>query len=287
MLKEVEVYWIARYDYKAGWKLPKHSHNFYQIIFIIEGDSELYIDKNVYETSTGNLFLLKPGYKHGLMVKQNSDLKTIDIKFMIDDSLLREKIDQIKSVYNIPDIKYILEKIKTEGLSKKKYYHKFSSIYLMEILLTLLRNQNGNKNNISNNKNELVGDKNNPVCSKFIEFISDNYEKDLSLKQISKQIGYNPSYICQKFKKVYNTSPMKYLYQFRINKAKELIIYSDYSLKQIAAKTGFKTIHHFTRLFHKNEGKTPGEFRDKEKEGIRKDIYLNKSFENKNLIEKE
>lgn len=51
-----------------------------------------------------------------------------------------------------------------------------------------------------------------------------------------------------------------------------------------ATITGFKTIHHFTRMFHNLEETTPGQWREREKEGIRKGIFLNDTFKNENIF---
>jgi hypothetical protein len=48
--------------------------------------------------------------------------------------------------------------------------------------------------------------------------------------------------------------------KFRVEKARELIERFDYSLKEVAELVGFKSIHHFTRVFHKttSEPRLPG-----------------------------
>jgi AraC-like DNA-binding protein len=65
-----------------------------------------------------------------------------------------------------------------------------------------------------------------------------------------------------------------------VEKACELMIYSDYSLKQISEMTGFKSIHHFSRVFREQKGISPGQFCRMEREGIRKDVYIDDSFDN-------
>jgi AraC-like DNA-binding protein len=67
-----------------------------------------------------------------------------------------------------------------------------------------------------------------------------------------------------------------------VARAKELIEYSDYALKEIAEAVGFKTVHHFTRTFTATEGLSPGAWRRKYLEGIRKDVCINPSFSNMN-----
>ena len=37
----IDVFWIARYDYQPGWTLLSHTHPFYQIIYVLEGEAHL------------------------------------------------------------------------------------------------------------------------------------------------------------------------------------------------------------------------------------------------------
>ena len=62
--------------------------------------------------------------------------------------------------------------------------------------------------------------------------------------------------------------PLEFLQRHRIGQAKLLIQYSDYTLKEIAERVGFQTVHHFTWHFTALEG-------------IRKDVYINPRFENR------
>jgi len=122
------------------------------------------------------------------------------------------------------------------------------------------------------------------LCNAVFKYIKKHYKEEMALRSLADALGYNQSYIGQAFKHNTKTTPVRFLYSYRIAKAKELIAYSDYNLKEIATITGFKTIHHFARMFHNLEGVTPGQWREREKEGIRKGIFLNESFENKTLL---
>jgi AraC-like DNA-binding protein len=61
-----------------------------------------------------------------------------------------------------------------------------------------------------------------------------------------------------------------------------LIVYSSYSLKEIATEVGFKSVHHFTRAFHEISGETPGGWRAKYHAGICKDVNIDPAFVNTN-----
>jgi YesN/AraC family two-component response regulator len=84
----------------------------------------------------------------------------------------------------------------------------------------------------------------------------------LSLKEISKTLDFNPSYLSREFSKHFeNLSFGEYIRKLRIEKAIDLIHSSKYSLTEIAYLTGFSDQSHFTRIFKKYTGKNPSAYR--------------------------
>jgi AraC-like DNA-binding protein len=95
------------------------------------------------------------------------------------------------------------------------------------------------------------------------EIIQDHIDTNLSLKEISKGLEINPSYLSREFSKYFeDLSFGEYIRKQRIEKAKELMSSSPvYSLTEIAYLTGFSDQSHFTRIFKKHTGKSPSSFK--------------------------
>lgn len=284
--------WTVRYDYEPGWKLKKHSHDYHQMLYILSGSGEYIIENRIFPISKGKLFYIKPNQAHSLVTDpaRGDTVKTLDIKFYVNDKELENKIKEFESEIVLEDnhIPELLKKIRREGLEKESYYNEISVIYLLEIIFQICRIHENIKNNIENKnagkKTDIIEHEEGcNICDAFMEYIKEHYMEDLTLKKIARETGYNQSYICQQLKEVYNCTPMTLLYKFRINKAKELIVNTDYGLKEISELVGFKTIHHFTRKFKEYQGLNPGEFRDRERHGIRKDVYFNDNFVNRDI----
>ncbi|MFN8354402.1 MAG: chromate resistance protein [Spirosomataceae bacterium] len=84
----------------------------------------------------------------------------------------------------------------------------------------------------------------------------------LSLKDISKELDVNPTYLSREFSKYFeNLSYGDYIRKLRIEKAMELLVSSSHSLTEIAYLTGFSDQSHFTRIFKKYTGENPSFFR--------------------------
>jgi|SRR5450432_222674 len=95
------------------------------------------------------------------------------------------------------------------------------------------------------------------------EIIQDHIDTNLSLKEISKGLEINPSYLSREFSKYFeDLSFGEYIRKQRIEKAKELMAAPHtYSLTEIAYLTGFSDQSHFTRIFKKHTGNSPSTFK--------------------------
>ncbi len=92
-------------------------------------------------------------------------------------------------------------------------------------------------------------------------FMRQNTDRELNLEQLAdkQHIGY--SYFRRMFKKYTGVSPGQYHLQLRIMRAKEMLVTTDKSIKEISLELGFQTIHYFSLIFKKKVGVTPSEFR--------------------------
>lgn len=96
------------------------------------------------------------------------------------------------------------------------------------------------------------------------EIIQDHIDTSLSLKEISKDLEISPSYLSREFSKYFeDLSFGDYIRKQRIENAIKLMESSSYSLTEIAYLTGFSDQSHFTRIFKKNTGQNPSEYRKK------------------------
>jgi hypothetical protein len=98
------------------------------------------------------------------------------------------------------------------------------------------------------------------------EMIQDQMDTNLSLslKDLSKDLDINPSYLSREFSKYFdNLSYGAYIRKTRIEKAIELLDSPVYSLTEIAYLTGFSDQSHFTRIFKQQTGQTPSGYKKK------------------------
>lgn len=93
------------------------------------------------------------------------------------------------------------------------------------------------------------------------KFITEHYAEDIQLSDLVALTGMSLSRFERIFSETFNTTPLRYLALTRVNAARELLENSDKLLSEIAVETGFFDQSHFTRVFKRERGITPGEYR--------------------------
>lgn len=96
-----------------------------------------------------------------------------------------------------------------------------------------------------------------------IEYIMDHYDGDVSLATTAEAVFLSPGYFCTLFRQYTGQNYVDYLNGVRLNAACELLAHSLLKTYEIAFEVGFKDEAYFTRLFKKQYGVSPSEYRKK------------------------
>ena len=142
-----------------------------------------------------------------------------------------------------------LEKIWT----LKHSFYKLKSINLVYSILTLLLEQTNNY---------LPFDKKEKIRPA-LDYIAENYNKPITNGELAALLGISTVYFRKLFTTITGMSPINYIQQLRINKAKEMLK-SDYSkISLISEEVGYSNIYHFSKTFKQITGYSPTEYAKK------------------------
>ena len=112
-----------------------------------------------------------------------------------------------------------------------------------------------------NSLNDKAGHCSNAIDSA-LKYIEENYKKDLSVDKVSNYICMNPNYFSSLFKSKTGYSFTNYLQKIRVEKSKQLLSDPKNRIFEIAEMVGFVNSKYFFKIFKKETGLTPGEYRD-------------------------
>ena len=100
------------------------------------------------------------------------------------------------------------------------------------------------------------------LVEKAKSYINENFQKDLSLDEISREYDISPYYFSKIFKDETGENFIEYLTGVRMEKAKQLLLNKELSMKEICSMVGYADPNYFSRSFKKNVGVTPTEYRE-------------------------
>ena len=101
----------------------------------------------------------------------------------------------------------------------------------------------------------------NGVIDRALDYIGENYNKDISLDDVSREVNISPYYFSKIFKEATGENFIDYLTTLRIGKAKDLLDNTDKSMKEICMEVGYANPNYFSRIFKKVVGVTPTEYK--------------------------
>ncbi|MBQ7372204.1 MAG: response regulator [Blautia sp.] len=97
-------------------------------------------------------------------------------------------------------------------------------------------------------------------------YIEEHYSQQLTVAEIAKEAGVTANYLSHSFSLECGVGITEYINLLRIKKAKELLVYSDKMVYEIAEETGYSNYIYFNQVFKKIEGISPSQYRKKNKE---------------------
>lgn len=99
-----------------------------------------------------------------------------------------------------------------------------------------------------------------PIRTAYL-YVEENYSKPIRLEDVAEQVELNPVYFSNVFKKETGQNFTDYLTDYRLKMAKELLQNTNDSINEIAEKVGYQDTRYFSKLFKKNVGIKPSEYR--------------------------
>ena len=239
--------------------LKLHSHNTYELYYLLEGSRKYFIDSSLLQLEQGDLLIIPPGILHKSVGDADGLYSRILINARPDvfnKNILNGFLTQnAGSIWQIPSnrrlhFETLLEKIEYETIKKDEHSEYLVNAYLNELLIFLIRVNNGAEFvSISNETDRTIGEA--------IKYIRENYDKHINLDILSEYVNVSKTYFCKVFKKKIGEGYSDYITKVRINEAKKLLVKTDLTVTQIALKCGYNDSSYFTSSFKKMIGITP------------------------------
>lgn len=261
-------YWNKTESATKEYYVEPHSHNFYEFFIITSGTTMHYFNKSISKLNVGDVLLIRPGDVHGFKQIQNENCAHINIGITSDR--LKElsnflENDNFDFINNINYTKFNLEYEEFEYFNHLASYIINSNINNNEIYAMLLKNFIINL--ITNyRKHYIRHDETQPQWfSELIYKLHTPEFLDIGAIDVYKMAKYSPAMANKYFKEYTGLTVNEYLRQIKLNYAKSALLKTNYTSLIISMQIGFDSLSYFNKIFKKETGLTPQQYRIKYK----------------------
>lgn len=229
-----------------------HLHGTYEFVYVYEGMLEVTVEEKTFEVNKGEAVLILPNLIHSYKtpVSSKNFLCIFSASFVYNFYLkTKDKVpnNPVFKFEGLKEINDVLINNKNEYLLKSFFY---KIIYLFD----------------KDNSYSQISDKHVSVIRDILSYIEKNYDKNISLKDLSEELFYHYNYLSFIINSVFKSNFSSLVNMQRIDRAIYLIKNTCKTFSKISIEVGFPSIRSFNRNFKEITGKSPSEYRTDEKQ---------------------
>jgi AraC family transcriptional regulator len=106
------------------------------------------------------------------------------------------------------------------------------------------------------------------VLQRVLDAIDKRYNQTLRVEELGRLACLSPFHFARMFKLSVGQAPHAYIISRRMERARELLAASNVSIAEVARLVGFRTQAHFSGVFRKHVGVTPGQYRRQHRRAV-------------------
>ncbi|MBP1962832.1 AraC family transcriptional regulator [Paenibacillus aceris] len=270
---------------ETPWTITERVIWDYELLFLMEGNLEVTVEGQTYEGSPGDVFFFKPNERHTICSKGSQTIRQPHIHFDINMQPDSQEVtvsfksrDQMSEKeqgwfrddllsshpYVIPHhfrprdparFEQLLFDVITEYETKPPYYEFRVKSGMLDLLAHLLREQYYGSRTNKDGQFEFL--------SEIRTYIDIRVNQPVTLEELTNKFHVSKFHLIHLFKNMFQMTPIQYHQHIRMERAKNMIQFSNTPISQIADQLGFTNIHTFSRAFKTVLGQSPSQFRSK------------------------
>lgn len=264
-IRITDMYSFFEVHYDNGYAFPGESHNFWECLYVMNGEVCVSGDERVYNLSQGSIIFHKPLELHKFIVNGNNGADLLIFSFTAEGPLttyLRDKVFEL-SDFQKEIVAALLSYIhaKTASLSSEENfcahaltpfhalptYSQMLSSYLQQLMLSLA--DEGTVSSVSSAPDAII-------FSKAISYLNSNIHRQPTVPEIARFCNVSEASIKRIFDKYAGIGVHKYLLKLKIKAAAELLQDGE-SVSNVSDRLGFNSQSYFSRAFKRETGVMP------------------------------
>jgi len=267
----------------ADWVVSERILYDYELLYVKEGNVLVRLEDEEYEGLSGDIFFIRPGKRHsiraagGKPVRQphvhfdlvyRPDSPDVKVSFKTREQMTPEELGWIRedmiegSPYDLPahirlrnsaTFETLLFQLIHTHAEKAPYADIAAKGILIQLWVHLLGEQFWSRHHQAAGRSDTL-----QTAKRYLD---SRVREDVTLEDVAMQVNMSKYYFVGLFKTAYGVTPMRYHKLARIEKAKEMIQYTQASISEVAEAFGYPDVQAFSRAFRQVEGVPPTYYR--------------------------
>ena len=259
--KEIDCITVSRGKRCAATHTQSdHSHAYYELFTLSSGSCRFLLKDSLYYLHKGDVALIPPHELHHSIYPEDNPCE-INILFFNRSHLpspeifkLNAFVGSVPLLYQ-PDYFGLINRMLSEQTHIDEYSDSYMRCYLHTLLLLLARHS------ALNEDSAMLPHSSDINIALATKYIYANFQKQLTLEDVSAVASLSPTYFSKKFKQTTGMGFKEYLNFVRLKHAQAALLTTDSTITDIALEYGFNDSNYFKDLFKKEYGKSPREYR--------------------------
>ncbi|HVF90287.1 MAG TPA: AraC family transcriptional regulator [Blastocatellia bacterium] len=257
----------VRHTPASSCDFEPHTHTDFTVTVVLSGSMSVTIGADHYDLSPGQIALTDIGRSHGGRAV-GAEFLSISLSPAVVNEMVTElgltranaEITFRASLVTDELISDMARTISAEIAREKLGHGLMLDALVRQLVIHLLRSH------LTVRKSARVElSRAGPVDRRLrraLEFMHDNYSRDLSLEEIASAAYLSEYHFARLFKQITGLTPHVYLANLRLERARRLLAETSFSISEIAGMVGYQSQSHFTKIFKSVTGLTPRAYRD-------------------------
>ena len=275
---------IHKYTIQPEEIIPSHTHDCVELVYVLSGNAHHELAGISYQLHPGDVFVIEPTVHHSYRGSEQNP--TVVYNVLFQTSLIQKEIQSLcqfgpfvnwfylapflrKTALFVPHIslngaqsqhlEQQLDAMLQEVSEQHLGYQMLCKTLLIGIMVYLSRcgAESGLTADAAKSSDEWL--------ATVVGFLEQHYQKPISLHQLSQLCEMSVSSFATKFKRLTGLTVLEFKHRVQVREACQLLKATDYKILAVAQTVGFNDLSFFYKVFRKQTGVTPSQYRARER----------------------
>lgn len=256
-----------------GWGRPNPyfcaatRHNETELIRLVSGSGEIYIDGERFTLKQGDLYIVRPFILHAIRRTGDEapvvDYVKADLRLLASNCPTNASIGDYLPFFNEKNAPVVVYgdsiRYNADRIIAPLFDEKINKEQMQRAVYDLLKLLYEHRKSM--HSPNITEERQHYAAETALEYLSTNYAKQIKVSDVANLVGYDEFYTMKLFKRFCGWSIVDYLNGLRLTEARKQLETTHDSVSEIAATVGYQSASYFNRQFKKTFGITPTELR--------------------------